>query len=112
MNALREIATEEALDGSFNVRAGSDIASCDPIDKSRYAGVAFSAAADVTVTWYASHDKGGTFTPAKDADGGGLVQSVTAGEWNEAPVSLYAMKFLKAVATTGGPTTLIVTKAS
>ncbi|MEM7812570.1 MAG: hypothetical protein AAF532_13940 [Planctomycetota bacterium] len=112
MNTLREIATELAEDGSLDVRAGTSLGDCDPIDKSRHAGIAFKATDAATVTWHASHDKDGTFTPAKDADGNSLVQAVTASEWNETPVALYAMKFLKALVTAGGATTLIVTKAS
>jgi len=93
------------------VTAGVTAAASDEIIYGSYAGGMVFLPADVgvtTITWYAAEKPGGTYLVAYDEDGVAVTQTVSHTKAYAIPAALYGARALKAVASAGTASTIII----
>ena len=92
--------------------SGVTAAASDEIPFGPYAGgmVHIPAAEGVTtITWYSAEKMGGTYLAAYDEDGVAVTQTVSHTKAYAIPAALYGSRALKAVASAGTASTLLIT---
>ena len=94
-----------------SVTAGVTAAASDEIIFGPYGGGMVFLPAGVgvtTITWYAAEKPGGTYLAAYDEDGTAVTQTVSHTKAYAIPLALFGARAIKAVASVGTASTIIV----